>query len=112
MMKVFSVFDSKAASFGTPIFVPNRGLAVRSFSDVCADSGSAIAKHHGDYALYEIGEYDPNSGLLKPTDPPMHVVSASSVMELVSPVAVDSLVARGGPKNLGKLQDLKDGVPR
>ncbi len=80
MLKVFAVFDSKAASFGNPIFISNRGLALRSFSDACADPKSAMFMHPGDYAMYDIGEYEPNSGLLKPTDPPIHLFSASDVL--------------------------------
>lgn len=88
MLKAFAVFDSKAASYGNPMFITNSGLALRGFSDACADPKSAMAQHPEDYSLYEIGSYEPNSGMLKPVDPPVHVASAASVISLMDPRSV------------------------
>lgn len=85
MLTAYAVFDSKAAAFGMPMFISNKGLAVRGFSDACADRDSSIAKHPEDYALFEIGSYDPNSGKLTDVTPAVHVISASSVVELLQP---------------------------
>lgn len=84
MLKAFAVYDAKACSFGMPMFIANAGLALRGFSDACADPQSSIAKHPEDYVLFEIGVYDANSGVLDSISPHKHVASASSVMALVT----------------------------
>ena len=74
---VFSVFDSVAAVYGNPIFVVNRGIAVRSFSDAVSDSASSLAKHAADYKLYFLGEFDTVSGELIKLRAPEFVCNAS-----------------------------------
>lgn len=56
----FSVYDSKAASFSPPFFVPAVGVATRSFSDVANDPTTDICKHPEDYTLYSLGTFDSN----------------------------------------------------
>lgn len=67
--KVFTVYDSKALFYGVPFFMPTVGGAVRAFSDVCSDPQSMIYKHPGDFSLYEIGEFDDQSGQLVAMSP-------------------------------------------
>lgn len=88
MLTAFAVYDCKAEAYGMPIFQSNRGLALRSFSDACADMKSPMSMHPEDYALYEIGSYDPNKGLLTDLTPAKHIVSASSVVALLRPASV------------------------
>lgn len=78
---VFSVFDDKASAFGTPIFVANRGIAVRSFSDAVQESGNAFAKHASDYKLYKLGEFDNVSGELIKLTTPEFVCHASDFVK-------------------------------
>lgn len=99
MLKAFAVFDCKAASYGTPMFISNSGLALRGFSDACADPSSAIAKHPGDYSLHEIGSFEPNSGLLKATTPPVHIASAASVVGMMKPEIEQPVLPMGVPAN-------------
>jgi hypothetical protein len=63
---VFAVFDSKAEVYGTPIFFGSRGLAIRSFDQECNREESQIFKYPGDFTLFQIGEYDQDTGLLTP----------------------------------------------
>ena len=96
---VFSVFDSKAAVFGQPIFVNTRGAAIRSFSDAVNKPDSPLARHAADYSLYQIGEYDDGTGELEGVKPDP-VVTASSVLIAVPkvvnapPEVVDGLKVR------------------
>lgn len=80
-MKLFAVRDLKADSFGAPISVATKGLALRSFQDVCLDARSEIAKYPEDYSLFELGDYDPNSGVIVSHQAPKHIVSAVSVIQ-------------------------------
>lgn len=80
---MFSVYDEKGGCYGAPIFVPNRGVAIRSFSDAVQESGSAFAKHAGDYKLYFLGEFDDVSGELIKVSNPEFVCHATDFLKEV-----------------------------
>lgn len=61
-MKVFSIYDSKAAYFEKPFFLRNRGEALRGWEAGANDPQASISKFPGDYTLFEIGEYDDQTG--------------------------------------------------
>lgn len=63
--KVFSVFDSKAAVFGTPFFMPTEGAAVRAFTDAANDGGTLLSKHPEDFSLFLIAEFDDGIGVFE-----------------------------------------------
>lgn len=81
MVKVFGVFDVKAAAFGTPMFVSTVGLALRAFTDACSNPSSPLAQHCGDYALYQLGEYDAVSGRLVSEEKPVFLYSAAQIAD-------------------------------
>lgn len=81
MLKMFSVYDVKAGSYGSPMFVPTVGLATRTFVEVCADPQSPMSKYPGDYNLFELGEFDPNSGKVVGHNEPHFVISAAEAVE-------------------------------
>ena len=60
--KMYTVFDSAAGAYLPPFYQPSRGAAVRVFRDTANDENSMIGKHPGDYTLFEIGEYDDQTG--------------------------------------------------
>lgn len=66
LTKVFAVFDTKSDSYGTPFFMPTRGMAIRAFADLVKDNSTTIARHPGDYKLCMIGEFDDAKGMLIP----------------------------------------------
>lgn len=61
---VFSVFDSKAEAYLRPYFAETKGLAVRAFRDASNDPTHEMCKHAADYTLFEIGSFDPITGVL------------------------------------------------
>lgn len=71
--KIFSVYDSKALSYGVPFFMPSTGAAVRAFSDLVQDDRSTVNHHPGDFVLYQIGNFDDNNGSLSCVDPQIHL---------------------------------------
>lgn len=79
--KMFSVFDSKAAFYGTPFFMPNEAMAMRAFGDLVNDQNSSIAKHPEDYSLFFMGIFDDNVGTLKEVVPTC-LVTASSLLKV------------------------------
>lgn len=62
VVKVFSVYDSKAEAFLRPMFLQSKGLALRSFIEAIHDKGHDFSKYAGDFTLFEIGEFDDNKG--------------------------------------------------
>lgn len=71
MIKIVSVYDSKAEAYMQPGYAGTRGAAIRSFSDAINDPKSTIAKHPADYTLFEIGEFDELKGVLHPAKTPI-----------------------------------------
>lgn len=67
---VFAVYDSKAEMFNQPMFFKAVPEALRAFEDECNRPESALAKHPDDYTLFQIGEYDVETGLLTPLTTP------------------------------------------
>lgn len=68
--KIFSIFDSKAETFNTPIFLPTEGQALRIFDDMVNNPEQEIAKHPEDYTLFNLGEFDSDIGLVTPLNTP------------------------------------------
>jgi len=66
---VFAVYDSKAQAFMQPFFSNAVGSAIRAFGDAVNDAGTPLAKHPGDYQLYEVGEWNDREGLLLAANP-------------------------------------------
>lgn len=60
-----SVKDRAADAYGRPMFVPSVGVAIRSFSDEVnrKDVENQLFNHPDDFDLYELGEFDDNTGL-------------------------------------------------
>ena len=60
-----TVKDRAADAYGRPMFVPSTGIAIRSFSDEInrQDNDNQMYNHSDDFDLYELGEFDDNTGL-------------------------------------------------
>lgn len=81
IIKLFAVFDSKAALFGQPFSDQQEGSAIRNFSDAVNDASNPNNmwnRHPEDFSLFQVGEFDNNSGELIPTVP-KSLVTASAL---------------------------------
>lgn len=67
--QVFAVKDSKAAAFALPFFLPRMEVALRSFRDAIKDPKHDMSRHPEDYSLWCLGEFDDNTGEMKPVEP-------------------------------------------
>lgn len=65
----FALFDSKASFFNTPFFMPHRGQAVRAVIELGSDLSTTVGRHPADFHLYEVGEFDDQTGILVPLPP-------------------------------------------
>lgn len=79
-MRVYSVYDSKAQASVFQYFADTRGIAMRGFIDQCEKDGTMYAKHPGDFSLFEVGEFDETTQLVKGYDA---VVNLGSALEFV-----------------------------
>ena len=59
---IYSIHDNKAEAYLPPFFLHNKNMAIRSFADCCQDEGHAFNRHPEDYSLWEIGEFDDQTG--------------------------------------------------
>lgn len=66
-LKIYSVRDRATVQYGNPMFLINRGHAIRSFADEVnkGEGDSMIRRHPEDFDLYELGEFDTGTGLFE-----------------------------------------------
>lgn len=62
MLKIFTVYDSKAETYAQPYFASTTGQALRSFQDAIEQEDHIFNKHAPDFTLFEIGVYDDDTG--------------------------------------------------
>lgn len=58
VLKIYSVYDSKAEAYIPPMFYQSKGQALRQFSEVANDKTHQIGKYPEDFTLFEIGEFN------------------------------------------------------
>lgn len=115
LTKAFSVYDSKAHSFGVPFFMPSVGAAVRAFSDLAQDVNSMVNRHPGDFVLYEIGGFEDSKGVLNPISPHVHLgvgsdfVSAKPISQYRNSDPVEAFVKRAVADPLATTEEIKNG---
>lgn len=76
---VCSVRDSAVNAYMRPFYVQAVGAAMRGFGDEVNNAGSEMNKHPGDYELYELGEFDEETGYIKMLPEPRMLARASDV---------------------------------
>lgn len=62
IMKMFTVYDSKAEAHLPPFYCTAVGVAIRNFQVAAEDEAHAFCKHAADYTLFQIGEFDDSIG--------------------------------------------------
>lgn len=63
--KVLSILDVQAAVFQRPMFFPSQGFAVRAVTDEVnrAAQDNLLHQHPEDFRLFELGEWEEDTGL-------------------------------------------------
>ncbi|AXH77380.1 MAG: nonstructural protein [Microviridae sp.] len=67
-MKMFAVYDHKAASFCLPFFSQNADIAIRDFAYAVNDRNQNVSKYAADFDLYQLGDLDQTLGVVTPHD--------------------------------------------
>lgn len=83
-MKLFSLFDRKASSYGLPVFYPSSAEAIRSVTVAVNDSASksAVALFSADFDLYELGDWDYSQGCITCEYAPAFLLNLGSLKEV------------------------------
>lgn len=86
MKKVYSVLDTKMGVFGNPIVEVREEAVIRGFSDAVNDPNpnNMWNKHPEDFALYYVGDFDPEVGCLIPAEKLRCVLTASAVKSVLN----------------------------
>lgn len=79
---VVAIRDSAVDAFSPPFFVPSTAAAVRSFGDALRDPQGAMGKHPADYTLYQLGEFDEDTGRFTNLDSPQQLVRGQDIKEV------------------------------
>lgn len=81
IIKLFSIYDKKAVAFGQLFPSNTSGSAERSFHEALKNPDTPYAKYPEDYVLYQIAEFDDESGyIVKTFEPPLHVVDGVALL--------------------------------
>ena len=78
MMKLYSMFDNKVDIFNKPIFVKDEEEMKRFISLV----GELKEINPIDYEVYELGEFDTDSGKFSELAAPKHLYSVGQLMNM------------------------------
>lgn len=70
-LKIFTIYDQKAKAYITPFFLPEEGMAIRTFSDCVNDKDHQFGKHPQDYTLFNIGAFADNTAQIHMNDAPI-----------------------------------------
>ena len=66
---LFAVLDVAANCFGDPMCFPTTAMAIRAFKTACQDPNVAYHHHPTDYSLYQIAEFDIDTGHVEGQSP-------------------------------------------
>lgn len=61
-VKMVSVYDSAVGAYLPPQFLRSKGEAIRAFINAIGDPKSQFFQHPADYTLFELGEFDDQTG--------------------------------------------------
>lgn len=76
-----AVRDSALDAFMRPFFVPTTGVAIRSFQDACKQE-PAFKDHPTDFTLYELGEFDEETGKCSNLEAPRQLLRGQDIKEI------------------------------
>ena len=82
-MRIFTVYDSKAAIHGQPFYAVTDGIALRMFSDAVNNNSpdNALNRYPEDFTLYYIGDFNDATGSVTGNLSPMLVANGTVVKQ-------------------------------
>lgn len=65
---MYAVYDSKAKAFCRPFFAAVEAVALRAFEGGANDPENEIGRHPNDFSLFQVGEFDDDTGVVRPLE--------------------------------------------
>jgi len=93
LLKMFSIYDSKAKAYFPPFLLANQAMAIRVFGDCVNDVNHAFYRNPTDYALFEVGVFDDTKGLIVPVAIPEFIGLAAEYKLVGAPCEFDGAVS-------------------
>ena len=81
--KVYAMYDVKANFYHPPIVLANDEVLKRAIISQYKDSDNQVSQFPEDFKIYCIGDYDDNSGVIKPLSPIRHVTTVAELIVMV-----------------------------
>lgn len=76
---LYAIKDAKSTFMPCTVDV-NDATAIRNFEHAVRQPDSILASHPNDFALFKVGEYDNESGVISPVFPPMLLCDAAQCL--------------------------------
>lgn len=70
-LKIYSIRDNRTEAFLRPFFLQNDSVLDRAMIDAVNDPQSQLHQHPQDFAVYDLGEFDEQTGQITQC-PPTH----------------------------------------
>lgn len=77
---IFCIMDTKTNYFNLPFFQPTSPSGQRLFRNLASDGQSLISRFPTDFVLFQIGEFDDETGWVS-SIPPINLGSAADYKE-------------------------------
>lgn len=103
--KMYSVYDSKAEAYLPPFFASTKGVALRRFITSVNDPDHQFAIYPGDYTLFEIGEYDDQTGQVVSCNPISLGVAVEFTEVQPAKTPLEQHLDRQGPAKLNSSKE-------
>lgn len=113
LSNIYSIYDVKSGLYGPAMTFVNDATAIRSFQEMLTspDQNSLLSLYPADYILFCVGEYNQETGLIKPHVAPINIIAG---MQAFTNACNDAEARRQRAKMLRGLNDDEpeyDGAP-
>lgn len=80
-MRLYTMFDSKAETFGRPVCAPTDAAAMRSVQKLLVDTNSPYHQNPEDFSLFRTGDFDDQTGITKTCGAPILVATCMQLWQ-------------------------------
>lgn len=80
-LNLYSIYDKKAMEYGNPFSDTNDWLAIRRLNTEIKNPQSLMYIHSADFALYRLGKYETNKGLILSEQPPAFIEELTNIIK-------------------------------
>jgi hypothetical protein len=98
-LQIFAIKDTKVNAFMQPFFMRTEAEAIRAFATSTNDPSTNFNKHPEDYHLFQLGEYDEETGKLESKEP----TQKAHALALLNP---EEVIDKDTMRRLAKLEQI------